>query len=191
MSDRDGAADGVIIRRYQTEAEARAAAAIMAGTEPWTTLGRSAEQTYRNVTLPQQESYVAVVGAGAVEGAREEARGGAGAGGEVVGVVIVALPVLLIKGYISGLAVRADYRNRGMGTRLMAVAEERIFRESPNVFLCVSSFNPAAKRFYERLGYRQVGELTELIVAGHSEFLMRKTRGPWSTFRAAETKRAE
>ena len=173
MSDRDGAADGVIIRRYQTEAEARAAAAIMAGTEPWITLGRSAEQTYRNVTLPQQESYVAI------------------AGGEVVGVVIVALPILLIKGYISGLAVRADYRNRGMGTRLMAVAEERIFRESPNVFLCVSSFNPAAKRFYERLGYRQVGELSELIVAGHSEFLMRKTRGPWSTFRPAETKRGE
>jgi ribosomal-protein-alanine N-acetyltransferase len=99
-----------LIRRYQGEAEARAAAAIMAGTEPWITLGRNAEQTYRNVTLPQQESYVALVG------------------DEVVGVIIVALPIPLIKGYISGLAVKAEFRNRGIGARLLRVVEERIFQ---------------------------------------------------------------
>jgi hypothetical protein len=55
------ASDNLTIRRYQSDAEARAAAQIMAGTEPWITLGRNAEQTYRNVTLPQQESYVALI----------------------------------------------------------------------------------------------------------------------------------
>ena len=138
--------DGLLIRRYQSESEARAAAAIMAGSEPWITLGRNPEQTYRNVTLPQQESYVAMLG------------------DEVVGVVILALPIPLIKGYISGLAVKAQFRNQGIGAKLLKVAEDRIFRESPNVFLCVTSFNHDARRFYERMGYHVVGELSEFSI---------------------------
>jgi hypothetical protein len=100
----------------------------------------------------------------------------------VVGVIIIALPIPLIKGYISGLAVKHEFRNRGIGAQLMKTAEQRIFRESPNVFLCVSSFNQDAKRFYERMGYHVVGELREFAIANHSEILMRKTTGPWSTF---------
>ena len=57
----------------------------------------------------------------------------------------------------------------------MRHAEERIFRESPNVFLC--------RRLYERLGYTLVGELTDYIVAGHAELLYRKTIGPIGAFR--------
>ena len=156
--------DELTIRRYETEAEARAAAQIMADTDPWITLGRNAEQTYRNVTWPQQESYVALIA------------------GEVVGIVIVALPIPVVKGYISGLAVKPQFRNRGIGAALLKFAEERIFQESPNVFLCVSSFNHGAKRFYSRMGYHTIGELTEFSVPGHGEILMRKTTGPWSSF---------
>jgi len=65
----------------------------------------------------------------------------------------------------------------------MRFAEERIFRESPNVFLCVSSFNPRAKALYERLGYEAVGELNDYIVRGHSEHIFRKTIGPIREFR--------
>jgi ribosomal protein S18 acetylase RimI-like enzyme len=54
----------------------------------------------------------------------------------------------------------------------------RIFRDTPNVFLMVSDFNAAARRFYERLGYLAIGEVPEFLVAGRSEILMRKTRGP-------------
>jgi ribosomal protein S18 acetylase RimI-like enzyme len=61
-------------------------------------------------------------------------------------------------------------------------AEERILEESPNVFMCVSSFNHDARRLYERLGYLVVGELTNYIVEGHSEILLRKSRGPLTTF---------
>ena len=49
---------------------------------------------------------------------------------------------------------------------------------TPNVFICASSFNPAAQRLYERLGYTVVGELTDYIARGHSEILLRKTTGP-------------
>lgn len=57
-----------------------------------------------------------------------------------------------------------------------------ILRESPNVFMCVSSFNQDARRLYQRLGYQVVGELTDYIVRGHSEILLRKTVGPVATF---------
>jgi ribosomal protein S18 acetylase RimI-like enzyme len=59
---------------------------------------------------------------------------------------------------------------------------ERIFRESPTVFLCVSNFNTGARRLYERLGYEVVGSLRDFLVAGRAEVLLRKSRGPWSTF---------
>jgi len=65
-----------------------------------------------------------------------------------------------------------------LGRQLIAFAEERIFRESPNVFLCVSSFNSDARRLYERLGYELIGELRDYLVRGSSELLMRKTIGP-------------
>lgn len=58
-------------------------------------------------------------------------------------------------------------------------------RESPSVFLCVSSFNAGAQGLYRRLGYTVVGELTDYLVRGHGEVLMRKSRGPWSEFRPA------
>lgn len=70
-----------------------------------------------------------------------------------------------------------------MGTALLSWAERRIHRESPNVFLCVSSFNVAAQRLYERLGYETVGRFADFIVQGHDELLLRKTRGPWAEFR--------
>ena len=136
----------------------------MSSTEPWITLGRKFENTIVAVTNPHFEVDIAL------------------AGDEVVGVTIIAINVPLIRGYIAGLAVHRDWRNRGVGTQLMHFAEERIRRDSPNVFLCVSSFNPNARRFYERLGFAQCGELKDLVVAGHSEILMRKTTGPWSTF---------
>jgi ribosomal protein S18 acetylase RimI-like enzyme len=65
---------------------------------------------------------------------------------------------------------------------LLEFAEQRILKESPNVFMCVSSFNHGARRLYERQGYKVVGELTDYIVEGYSEILLRKTRGPLTGF---------
>jgi len=65
---------------------------------------------------------------------------------------------------------------------LIRWAEDRIFRDSPNVFICVSSFNPGARRLYERLGFEEVGVLRAFAVADHDEVLLRKTCGSWSEF---------
>src|SRR6266550_1883725 len=76
------------------------------------------------------------------------------------------------------VCVAAASRGCGLGTELVQFAEKRIFAETPNVFLCVSSFNPRARQLYERLGYELIGELKDYLIRGHSELLMRKTIGP-------------
>jgi len=91
-------------------------------------------------------------------------------------------------GYIQTVGVLPGWRDRGLGSRLIQFAEGRIFREAPNAFICVSSFNEGARRLYERLGYKVVGELTDYIVPGHAEILMRKTIAPLTEFNPEKVK---
>jgi ribosomal protein S18 acetylase RimI-like enzyme len=61
------------------------------------------------------------------------------------------------RGYIYGVRVRPEYRNRGIGTQLMLAAEnELIKRRLFYATLNVGRDNPKAQRLYERLGYRVV-----------------------------------
>lgn len=152
------------IRRLSTDAEAARCAQLMATSEPWLTLGRNYDVALALLRDPSRESYVALLD------------------GEVAGFVILLMTGALV-GYIQTVCVAPEHRGHGLGTRLVAFAEERIFRDSPNVFLCVSSFNPRARDLYLRLGYREVGELADFIVPGHSEILLRKTLGPLQGFR--------
>jgi [ribosomal protein S18]-alanine N-acetyltransferase len=152
------------IRRLAGDAELTACARMMAESEPWITLGRSFEASMRNLRDPGKEIYVG----------EEE--------GRILGFVVIDLRGPF-PGYIQTVCVRADARGQGHGARLIAWAETRIFQESPNVFMCVSTFNPDARRLYEQLGYSVVGRLSEYLVRGHGEVLLRKSRGPWSEFR--------
>jgi ribosomal-protein-alanine N-acetyltransferase len=155
------------IRRMKDATEARACAELMAASEPWITLRRSFEDGLRLLQNPAREVYVATLE------------------NHLAGFVILHLGGPF-SGYLQTIAVAPAFRNRGLGRRLIAFAEERIFRESPNVFLCVSSFNPGAKKLYARLGYGTVGTLKDYVVAGHSEILMRKTIAPLADFRPPE-----
>lgn len=80
--------------------------------------------------------------------------------------------------YIATLAVAPAWQGRGLGKELLFFAEARLFASAQNVFLCVSSFNEAAQRFYARNGYQKVGEFSDYFVRGASEWLMRKIKGP-------------
>ena len=141
------------------EAGERDCAALMVASDPWLTLGYSFEDLLCTVRLPGRERYVAHVD------------------GQFVGFLLLNLHGTFA-GYIQTIGVAPQFRGSGRGAELVAFAEQRIFRDHPNVFLCVSSFNHAAHRFYSRLGYQQVGELADFLVAGHSELLFRKTIGP-------------
>jgi [ribosomal protein S18]-alanine N-acetyltransferase len=147
------------------EREARACAEIMATSEPWITLGRGFDVSLALVRDVTREVYIATT-----------------IDSEVVGFVILVLRGAFV-GYIQSIAVREDYRGCGLGGRLMGFAEARIFRESPNAFICVSDFNTRARALYERLGYVVVGELRDFIASGYSEWLLRKSIGPLAEWR--------
>jgi ribosomal protein S18 acetylase RimI-like enzyme len=154
---------GLTVAPLAGESQARACATIMSTSEPWVTLERGYEASLATISDPTREVLVVTDGA------------------EVVGFTILNMRGAFV-GYIQTVALREDWRGRGVGSRLVQLAEERIFRESPNVFLCVSSFNQRAKSLYQRLGYEVIGELKDYIVRGHSEWLLRKTRGPLAGF---------
>lgn len=154
------------IQPLRAAADAEACARLMAATDPWKRLGRSHETCLAAVRDQSREVYVAPLA------------------GAVAGFVIICLIGPFV-GYIQTVCVAPEQRGRGVGRRLIAFAEERIAGVSPNVFLCVSSFNPRAKALYERLGYEFVGELRDYLVRGHSELLYRKSSGSWTEFRSA------
>jgi ribosomal protein S18 acetylase RimI-like enzyme len=75
-----------------------------------------------------------------------------------------------------------------VGTLLLGFAEKRISMDSPNIFMCVSSFNKGAQRLYQRLGYKVVGAMKDYIVAGHDEILLRKAIAPLADFKKKSDK---
>ncbi len=155
----------IAIRPLDQAAEAEECARLMASSEPWLTLRRSYDACLKIVSDTSKEVYVAFVG------------------GRLVGFLIINMKGAFV-GYIQTICVRPDSQGQGFGSCLVRWAESRIFRESPNVFMCVSSFNHSAYKLYERLGYTVVGELKDYLVRGHSEVLLRKSIAPLGEFRA-------
>ena len=152
------------IVRLREAGDAEACAQIMSTTEPWITLGRDYARCLTIVQLSTHEAWVAL-----------------DADDRVAGFVLLVMEGAVV-GYIRSIAVREDLRSRGVGRVLLSFVEQRVHEDSPNVFLCVSSFNPRARALYERHGFHAVGELPDFVVQGHSEWLMRKTIGPITGF---------
>ena len=95
--------------------------------------------------------------------------------GAVVGFVwLVERGAFNRSGYVQLIGVQPDARNAGVGRALMQFAEEKIFALGRDLFLLVSDFNADAQRFYQRLGYRQVGKLDDYVVPGVSELIFCK-----------------
>lgn len=151
------------IRRMCSKDDAERCARMMSSSEPWITLQRDYDKSLDILQKPDREVYLAF---------RRD---------ELLGFLVLSMNGPFA-GYVQSVCVEPAKRSTGIGPQLMRFAEDRIFRESPNVFLCCSSFNPRSQRFYERLGYEVVGELRDFILGGASEILMRKTAGPWNDF---------
>jgi ribosomal-protein-alanine N-acetyltransferase len=154
----------VEIRRLQSASEAEKCARLMADSEPWITLRRTYQGSMKMLSDPAREVYLAIVK------------------DEVIGFVVLIMSGALV-GYIQTVGVLPEWRNKGIGTRLLKFAEDKMFTKAPNVFLCVSSFNKKAQELYQRLGYEVIGELKDYIVPGHSEILLRKSIAPLTEFK--------
>ncbi len=96
--------------------------------------------------------------------------------------VIVGFVILQVcgtfSGYIQTICIGKDYRGKGLGRKLLLFCEERILKFSPNIFICVSSFNKGALKLYTDFGFKLIGEMENFVKEGFSEFLLRKTVGP-------------
>ena len=133
-------------------------AQIMTSSEPWVTLGRTQEEVLNILNAPISESYLAI------------------SNGTTIGFAIIVMTGAWV-GYIRSIVIKPEYRKQGFGTSIIRELESKIFLRFPNVFLCVSSFNPRAKKWYKSMGYKEIGELKDYVIPGHSEFIMRKTIG--------------
>ena len=139
--------------------EMRAAARLMAASDPWHKLGLTSRHCLKAFKVPYRETLLAV------------------AGPELAGLVTITM-YGTFRGYIQSLFVAPGFRGTGVGAELLGRAEKKIFKKAPNVFLCVSSFNKGAQRFYRRQGYARIGALKDFVVRGQDEVLMRKTIAP-------------
>jgi ribosomal protein S18 acetylase RimI-like enzyme len=156
----------VAIRPISSEAEAKAAARLMAATEPWISLGFGYEACLARTRDPEKETL------------------GAFFDEQLAGFLILDMRGPFA-GYIQTVCVDEPRRSHGIGTALIAHAEKRVRRDSPNVFLCVSTANERAQTLYERLGFERIGEISNYLAQGRTEILMRKSSGPILDFRPA------
>lgn len=96
-------------------------------------------------------------------------------GREIAGFVIFnPAPVFARGGYLRALVVAPRFRRQGIGRRLLGLAEQASSRQAHAFYLCVSSFNRSAQRFYRQCGYRKAGSLPGLIDPRHAEYLFWK-----------------
>ena len=80
---------------------------------------------------------------------------------------------------ILGGVSNQGYHNEKTGFRSYFISFEDNASGSPlaKYFLTVDDFNPRAKKLYENLGYKCVGELPDFYKKGINCYLMMKRRG--------------
>ena len=135
------------------------AATLISSSDPWVTLRRDFDSCLRACTAPSDVLEVADMG------------------GERCGVVLVRPAGVAGAPYIVSIAVAAAHRSQGVGAALLAHVEQAYRPRSRHLFLCVSSFNPRARHFYERHGFTVIGTLQDFIIEGADEILMHKPLG--------------
>jgi [ribosomal protein S18]-alanine N-acetyltransferase len=134
-------------------------AGMMCETDPWITLEMDYDQCLKAFEGECKEVYIV------------------DSGKEIAGFVILQI-CGTFSGYIQTICIGKDHRGKGLGTKLLQFCEDRILRFSPNVFICVSSFNKGALKLYTDFGFKLIGEMENFVKDGFSEFFLRKTVGP-------------
>ena len=95
--------------------------------------------------------------------------------GEIAGGLIGESQFKWLK--IEILSVREDLRGRGLGTRLMQMAEnEALRRGCKYIYLDTASYQ--APEFYRKLGYNVAAEIADWDSHGNAKFLFTKALRP-------------
>jgi len=140
-------------------------ARVMAGSDPWITLGRDLAECRAALARPGTELFVARAPAVGDIASADQPRPS--------GFILVAPYGVAGSPYVASIAVAAEARGQGVGSELLRFAE-RHFAGREHLFLLVSSFNLRAQQLYRRHGYEFVGELKDYVVTGQSELILHK-----------------
>lgn len=76
--------------------------------------------------------------------------------------------------YLHIIAVKEEYRNLGIGKKLLQYFEDTYAENATKLFLVVGDFNKKAKKLYQSIGYQEVGDIPNLYKNGVAETLMMK-----------------
>ena len=139
------------------EQERDMAACLLANSDPWITLGITLEQCLKNCHDPEFLLYIAYFS------------------DTPAGVMLLDPRGLAGSPYLKSIAVWPEFYGKGIGSDLLSFGENLFTGKSKHFFLCVSSFNHKARRFYEYHGYEVMCEFRDYIIEGASEILMHKT----------------
>jgi GNAT superfamily N-acetyltransferase len=102
------------------------------------------------------------------------------AGAPPVGLAwVIGSRILTGAAYLRLLLVAEGRRRGGLGARLLAAAEAVSRKTANHLFLLVTTDNAGARRFYERRGYRHVGDLAAFARPGLDEALYQKSLRPY------------
>lgn len=141
----------------QGEEEASLLGTLLAGMEPWRTLGYSAVTLQRYLLRPDATLYRHAV---VIQG-------------EISGVVCVRYPWLR-GAYLELIGLTTAQQGLGIGSELLEWIEKQARRETDNVWVLVSVFNTRARTFYARQGYTEIGPIEDFVQPGYAEILLRK-----------------
>lgn len=151
--------DNLVFVLTKNHDEISVCAEMMYTTDPWITLGMDYEQCLKAFEGSCKEIYV-------VKDSNQ-----------IAGFVILQV-CGTFSGYIQTICISEQYRGKGIGRKLLGFCEERVLKFSPNLFICVSSFNKGAAKLYYDFGFKLVGELDNFVKEGFTELLLRKSAGP-------------
>ena len=136
-------------------------AMILSSTEAWTCYGITYDIAMKMLYDMPDESFVGVID------------------NEIVGFITLRGDgVGNIGAYVRMVVVKATYRGKMLGSKLIDHIAKIAFQKTHNLFLICSAENTMARRFYEKIGFVAVGSLADLVIKDHNEILYRKTNGP-------------
>ena len=145
------------LERSLSSEQAHELAELLAGMDPWLTLGFSAQGLY---------DYLDRVDDGLI-------RYAVSVDEKTVGVLAIRYPWL--RGpYVELLAVAKAYQGRGVGKAILTWLEQEVKPFHRNLWVVASSFNQPAIAAYEHFGFSKVGLLEDLVKDEFDEILLRK-----------------
>jgi len=149
----------VLIRQTTDSNDFEICAQMMSETDPWITLEMDYEQCLEAFEGECKEIYIIEY---------EHIKSG----------FVILQTAGTFSGYIQTICIDKAFRGKGLGRILLRYTEERVLKFSPNLFICVSSFNKRAAKLYYDYGFKLIGELENFVKQGFTELLLRKTVGP-------------